>query len=142
MSDPMPDPWNLNWTQTDGTNITIERSGDYTIASVERSVPGQFEQTQNTTESGEWLEPPHLERDGNRSLVTIVAAHGRFEIEIDGLNVEVHTDDSAPPPPLTPLTAMPPFPIPVVPPSDAACPQCGSTIARSDRFCAQCGTAL
>ncbi|MGD1902575.1 MAG: hypothetical protein ACFB9N_10090 [Geitlerinemataceae cyanobacterium] len=137
----MSDSWNLNWTQTDGTSITIERSGGYTIASVERSVPGQFEQTQNTTESGEWLEPPQLEQDGNRSIVTIVAVHGRFEIEIDGLNVEVHIDDSAPPSPL-PLTATPLFPIPVVPPSDLTCGQCGCAVGRGDRFCSQCGAPL
>jgi zinc-ribbon domain len=160
----MSDTWDLSWTSTDGTEINVENPGEYTIVSAERSLPGQFEQTQNTTESGSWLEPPQVCQEGDRSVVTIVATHGRFEIEIDGLSIEVQSDDGMPPPPvmplmmpMMPLTSMPPSPIggmaaePVTDrqttaphPSTAAttCTQCGHLGQPDDRFCAHCGTPL
>jgi hypothetical protein len=155
----MSDTWDLRWTSIDGTEINVENSGEYTIVSAERSLPGQFEQTQNTTESGSWVKPPQVNQDGDRSVVTIVATHGRFEIEIEGLNIEVQNDDGVPPPPMMPLmmplTAMSPYPIgdesESTPNSATAsnaanpvttCTKCGHLGQPNDRFCAQCGTAL
>jgi zinc-ribbon domain len=157
----MSDTWGLSWTSTDGTEINVENPGEYTIVSAERSLPGQFEQTQNTTESGSWLEPPQVSQDGDRSVVTIVATHGRFEIEIDGLSIEVQSDDALQPSPvmplMMPLTSMPPVPLgltttePVTdrqtslapsPPLAAICTRCGHLGQPDDRFCAQCGTPL
>ena len=150
--------WNLSWTSADGAEISVDNPGEYTIVSVERSLPGQFEQTQNTTESGSWLEPPHLDQDGDRSVVTIVATLGRFEIEIEGLNVEVLNDDSVPVPPMLPFTMPPMIPsvLPISPASltevadqasptrstSITCHVCGHVGQPDDRFCARCGTAL
>jgi len=155
--------WNLSWISADGAEINVDNPGEYTIVSVERSLPGQFEQTQSTTESGSWLEPPQLDQEGDRSVVTIVATLGRFEIEIEGLNVEVLNDDSndesVPVPPMLPVTMLPIIPsvLPTSPYSlpelaDRASPEtrstsvtchvCGHVGQPDDRFCAQCGTAL
>jgi hypothetical protein len=155
----MSDTWDLSWTSADGTEINVENPGEYTIVSAERSLPGQFEQTQNTTESGSWLEPPQVKQDGDRSVVTIVATHGRFEVEIEGLSIEVQGDDSMPPPPMMPLmmplTSMPLSQIEDEPVSDqdskrhtptanqpTTCLKCGHLGQPDDRFCAQCGAVL
>jgi hypothetical protein len=155
----MSDTWDLSWTSADGTEINVENPGEYTIVSAERSLPGQFEQTQNTTESGSWLEPPQVKQDGDHSVVTIVATHGRFEIEIEGLSIEMQSDNSVPPPPMMPLmmplTSMSPDSISDEPVADQGakiqsimanqpitCTNCGHLGQPHDRFCAQCGTAL
>lgn len=147
--------WNLAWKLQDGTEIAVENQSNYTIVCVERSVPGQFEQTQNTTDSGQWLVPPQVTQTGEGVTIEIQATHGNFVIEIEDMNIEVTSDvETAPPvmmPLIMPLTSLPPHrsnlddrATPIMPFSmpSRSCTCCGHTTQPDDRFCAHCGHKL
>jgi len=140
--------WNLAWKLQDGTEIAVENQSNYTIVCVERSVPGQFEQTQNTTDSGQWLMPPQVTQTGEGVMIEIQATHGNFVIEIEDMNIEVTSDgDTASPvmmPLMMPLTSLPPNLDDQIPPIAPlrSCSRCGHTTQPHDRFCANCGHKL
>ncbi len=145
----------MNWKLKTGHDISIDNEGAQTVVTIHYHTVGQQQRSSNSFTTGIWLSPPQMTVTPTGALLKIVTASGESTIEIQGNNMQLHSNDnyhnystttasstSSSKSGFESTTATATRMGEATSQNQRFCTECGASVKPTDKFCASCGNKL